>query len=198
MPEAMAPPTCRLALKEWAVTEQALARGEQILLLRKGGIREERREFRVMHPEFLIFPTYEHQREDLVAPRWRQELSTLLQQPRDTGEVVFSHWARVRETIEITEDRQVEALAPNYIWTPDYARSRLHWKPRSPLLVLLVRVYRLGMPRRSPLAPSYAGCKSWVSLEEEIELGQLTPVLGEREFQAKTDAIRAALAACGS
>ena len=37
----MLPDHCQIALKEWAVTVQALARGEQILLLRKGGIHED-------------------------------------------------------------------------------------------------------------------------------------------------------------
>ena len=62
------PDRCQIALKEWAVTVQALARGEQILLLRKGGIHEEGKDFRVIHPEFLLYSTYEHQREDLLKP----------------------------------------------------------------------------------------------------------------------------------
>ena len=38
-------PVCRIALKEWAVAVKALDRGEQIMLLRKGGIREEGKDF---------------------------------------------------------------------------------------------------------------------------------------------------------
>ena len=59
----MLPNRCQVALKEWAVTVNALAEGAQILLLRKGGIHEEGKDFRVIHPEFLLYPTYEHQRE---------------------------------------------------------------------------------------------------------------------------------------
>ena len=44
------------------------------LLLRKGGIREEHREFRVEHPEFLLFPTFEHQRADLIKSSSRAAL----------------------------------------------------------------------------------------------------------------------------
>ena len=62
----MLPSRCQIALKEWAVTVQALAQGRQVLLLRKGGIHEEGKDFRVVHPEFLLYPTYEHQREDLL------------------------------------------------------------------------------------------------------------------------------------
>ncbi|HEX5900007.1 MAG TPA: DUF1802 family protein, partial [Solirubrobacteraceae bacterium] len=34
-----------IAFKEWAVTVRALAEGEQLVTLRKGGIREERKHF---------------------------------------------------------------------------------------------------------------------------------------------------------
>ena len=45
-----------MALKEWAVTVRALAQGQQILLLRKGGIHESGKDFRVIHPQFLLYP----------------------------------------------------------------------------------------------------------------------------------------------
>ena len=51
----MSPEKCQVALKEWAVTVRALAQGQQILLLRKGGIHEEGKDFRVIHPEFLLY-----------------------------------------------------------------------------------------------------------------------------------------------
>ena len=60
------PATCQLALKEWAITVKALADGDQIMMLRKGGIHEESKDFRVVHPEFLLYPTYLHQKEDLL------------------------------------------------------------------------------------------------------------------------------------
>ena len=63
-----APAICQMALKEWAVTCQALARGEQVLLLRKGGIHEDSKDFRVIHREFLLYPTYEHQKRELLQP----------------------------------------------------------------------------------------------------------------------------------
>lgn len=125
------PARCRLALKEWAVTERALAQGEQVLLLRKGGIHEEGKEFRVVHREFLLYPTYEHQREDLLKLRYREELRAVLAEPHNPQQITLSQWARVQEVIEVTERQKVEALSPHYIWTTDYAEQRLHWKPRS-------------------------------------------------------------------
>src|SRR5579884_1921814 len=49
------------AFKEWAVACEAMAEGRQILLIRKGGLREEGNTFTVNDPEFFLLPTYEHQ-----------------------------------------------------------------------------------------------------------------------------------------
>src|SRR5680860_751649 len=55
-----------IAFKEWAVTVRALAEGEQLLTLRKGGIREEHKHFEIEHDRFFLYPTFDHQRNDLV------------------------------------------------------------------------------------------------------------------------------------
>ena len=55
------------ALKEWAVTIAALAAGDQVLIVRKGGIGEKR--FELPHPRFYLFPTYAHQRPELLEGR---------------------------------------------------------------------------------------------------------------------------------
>ena len=69
------PPDCSLALKEWAVAVGALAEGKQILILRKGGVHKDDKEFRVVHPEFLLYPTYEHQKAELLKDSYREDLS---------------------------------------------------------------------------------------------------------------------------
>jgi hypothetical protein len=55
-----------IAFKEWAVTVRALAEGEQLITLRKGGIREPDKHFALEHERFFLYPTFDHQREDLV------------------------------------------------------------------------------------------------------------------------------------
>ena len=54
------PGVSTLALKEWAVVVNALPTDRQIMVLRKGGIHRDDKDFRIVHPEFLLFPTYEH------------------------------------------------------------------------------------------------------------------------------------------
>ena len=41
-------------------------KGEQLLTLRKGGIREENRHFEIEHDRFFLYPTFDHQRNDCV------------------------------------------------------------------------------------------------------------------------------------
>ena len=52
--DQMLPDNCQMALKEWAITIEALAQGDQVLLLRKGGIHEDGKDFRIIHREFLF------------------------------------------------------------------------------------------------------------------------------------------------
>src|SRR3982750_2876088 len=57
----------RVGFKEWALVCEALGRGEQSVLLRKGGIAEGRGGFGFRHDEFFLFPTFFH--EQLVKVR---------------------------------------------------------------------------------------------------------------------------------
>ena len=43
-----------IAFKEWAVTVRALAEGEQLVTLRKGGIREENKHFELEYDRFFF------------------------------------------------------------------------------------------------------------------------------------------------
>ena len=189
----MLPDRCQIALKEWAITVEALAQGEQILLLRKGGIHESGKDFRVIHPEFLLYSTYEHQREDLLKPASRPALEQLLSATPRSESITFSHWARAEEIIEVEAQDRVDDLAPYHIWTDEYAQSRLRWKPMLPLSILLLRVYRMEQPVTVPYIKEYGGCTSWVDILPRVDLGQLQPVLDDAEFQRQVDAIKGSL-----
>ena len=187
------PDKCQMALKEWAITCEAIGRGEQILLLRKGGIHEEGKDFRVIHREFLLYPTYEHQKADLLREEHQPTLAEMLGRPRDDKQITFTHLARAEEVLEIEEQGLVDDLAPHYIWTTDYAQSRLRWKPMLPLSVMLLRAYRLEAPVTVPWLPEYSGCTSWVEVLTDVPLGRMEPVLDDAEFQAQVDAIKGGL-----
>ena len=184
---------CQMALKEWAITCEAIGHGDQILLLRKGGIHEDGKDFRVIHREFLLYPTYEHQKADLLRPEHQPALEALLERPRDDKQITFTHFAMAEEVLELEDQGKVDDLAPHYIWTTGYAQSRLRWKPMLPLTVMLLRAYRLENPVTVPWIPEYIGCTSWVEILADVSLGRMEPVLTDEEFRAQVDAIKGSL-----
>ena len=189
----MLPDKCQMALKEWAVTVEAMAKGDQVLLLRKGGIHEDGKDFRVIHREFLFYPTYLHQKEDLLQPAYQPALRKLLEQPQDNDRITFSYWARAEDLLEISEQEKVDNLKPHHIWTTAYAQSKLHWKPMLPMSVLFLRIYKLEQPATVPYLPEYGGCTSWVEVLSDVNLGRMEPVLNDAEFQRRCDDIKRSL-----
>ena len=69
-----------IAFKEWAVTVRALAEGEQLLTLRKGGIREPDKHFKLDYDRFFLYPTFDHQCADLVRESHQPELARALEE----------------------------------------------------------------------------------------------------------------------
>ena len=188
-----------IALKEWAVTVRALAEGEQLLTLRKGGIREEHKHFELEHERFFLYPTFDHQRNDVVRDAHTPELRRALEEgvwpdgdpptqalTRDGGipqpeRVRVRAWAEVAGHYTVTDPRIVSELSPFYIWTTDYAQKRLSWKPRHPLHVVLLRTYRIPRPVTVRVRGDYAGCRSWLEIARDLPF-EGTPVLADDEF----------------
>ena len=186
-------PKSTMALKEWAVTIKALDEGIQTILFRKGGIHEEGREFRIEHDRFLLYPTYEHQREELLKDKFRKELYTILHDLNDTKTLKIRNWATISHIAEITQMAQINALSPYYIWNNDYLYERLKWRPRKPLYMLFLKVYRLLEPKTIVIIPEYSGCKSWVNMRKEFSLVESRPVLNDHEFDQSLETIKSIL-----
>ena len=121
----MLPNQSQIAFKEWAVTVNALAQGRQVLLMRKGGIHEVTKDFRVAHPEFLLYPTYEHQNADLLKASSQSLFEETLTNSIPTDTITFSIWAQLTETIKVVELEKVQELSNHHIWTNQYTESRL-------------------------------------------------------------------------
>jgi len=186
------------ALKEWAAIVHALATGEQVVDLRKGGLREDGRHFAVQSDRFYWYPTYEHQRADLVKPAYAHWVDT--SEPADRSITVYA-WAEVVATAELTEPQQVEAVAGKSIWSTEYATARLKWKSRDPLWVLLLRTYLLDTPITIPYTDAYGGCTSWVDLDGlPADPTQVpgAPALSDVAFEGRARGVRDALAEVGA
>ena len=168
------------ALKEWAVAVEALERGETALVVRKGGIRE--KTFAVPKTRFLFFKSYEHQKADQLKPAYHDLLRSIPQR-RDDEPVIFTSFAEVYRAYEVSEAEELEALDPHHIWTHEYAESRLKWRPKKPLTVLVLKAYLLPQPMVLEYRESYGGCKSWIELEESSPTAGSRPALEELSFE---------------
>ena len=139
------------AYKEWATIVHALLEGEQVLDVRKGGIREAGRHFALQGTRFWLYPTAEHQKPELLKEPYRHWIDLAHAAP--VGEpIVIEGWADLVRVATITEQEQLDAISSKLVWTPDYAASRLGWKKRDPLYVLALRVHRLLEPVTVPNA----------------------------------------------
>src|SRR3979490_2332962 len=171
-----------IAFKEWALTVRAPAEGEQLPTLRKGGIREPDKHFKLDHERFFLYPTFDHQRSDLVRESHQPELSRALEEGggsdgeppphalhRD-GELAqpdrvrIRAWAEVAGHYTVTDRRAVDALPPYYVWTTDYAEKRLAWKRPHPLHVILLRTSLFPRPVIVQVRVQYGGCRSWLEI----------------------------------
>src|SRR6201989_3223066 len=80
IPVLLPPFPMPISFKEWAVTVRALAEGEQLVTLRKGGLRDDRKHFELDHDRFFLYPTFEHRRNDVVRASHQPELRRALEE----------------------------------------------------------------------------------------------------------------------
>ncbi len=177
-----------IAFKEWAVVVDALGRGEQVLIFRKGGIREQRGEFHAGHHEFWLFPTQYHETERSVIPSKRPVLSEMAAiPPRDFVDIEY--YVVADAVLTITDIECVKRLQGRHIWSEQVLQERFQFGHEAGLHALLTRVYRRPEPERFALRESYGGCKSWVELERSLSTEGLTPVLGDVEYRVQREGI---------
>ncbi len=182
------------ALKEWAVVCDALASGQQSVLLRKGGIIEETRDFQLVEQRFLMYPTYEHQNLDSVQAPYREGFQTTLANKPSDDIVRIDAWAEVTDLFLTHDLDALLELADLYAWSEDYIRMRMAYKPRKPMNVVIVRAHRLPKTVDVPVEEHFAGCKSWVPLAEAVPLDGSVHALAEDEHDLRVKRVATVLA----
>jgi hypothetical protein len=183
------------ALKEWAVVCRALREGHQSVLLRKGGIIEETRDFALVERRFLMYATYEHQDVNSVQEPYRDWFAATLADRPPADVVRIDTWAEVTDLFLTHDLEALVALGDAYAWSADYIRMRMAYKPRKPMNVVVVRAFALPASVDVPVEEHFAGCKSWVPLDTAVELDGSAPVLTDDEHVRRVGAIADALQA---
>ncbi|MDY6936405.1 MAG: DUF1802 family protein [Cyanobacteriota bacterium] len=181
--------TLNHALKEWSVAVDALVEGKTIVLLRKGGIREERGKFSVDFDRAILYPTYEHQQPDLLKPEYT-DLVTPVESGWHPERVSIPGWAEITHIWKISERSTVASLLPYHIWNERFVSERFNWKPKQPLYVLLLRAYRFESVCDIAYRDEYGGCRSWLEIDETLDVDTQHPAIGDTEYQEQVDRIQ--------
>lgn len=170
----------------------ALGRGDQIIILRKGGIGEGRGGFQIEHNRFFLFPTLFHQQRESVQPaaqiRYDQLASKL-----SPASVHLEFFAEVVDWKFLESLDAALRLRGQHIWREEVIRERFDWGATSSIYAMALRIFRLPRPVELTMRAEYGGCKSWVELESAIPTTDAQPVLTDREFDVRLARFHCAL-----
>jgi hypothetical protein len=168
-----------VGFKEWAAVCEALGRGAQNIILRKGGIAEGRDGFSFQHREFFLFPTWFHEQPGKV-----RSVNIPESKP---GVIEIKLFAKLELTRVIKSRPIAEALEPLHILQPDVVRERFEYD-RLGLHVGFLRVFHVVPSWAAfPSDRKYGGCRSWVKLPVPVPEVRLDPVLSETEHAGRRD-----------
>jgi hypothetical protein len=162
------------SLKEWSNVVAALAAGEQVILIRKGGIADPG--FGVEAERFYLYPTYFHQGES-----------------ENRASVSITHWCEVVRTWTVRDAAALDRLAPHVVLPRETLDARYRFRPDQALYVIAVRTFALPVAVEIGFTDTYGGCRSWISIDDEIDVDGSAAVLPEPELQARLDAIASLL-----
>jgi hypothetical protein len=182
-----------IALKEWAVVCDLLLDGKLAILLRKGGIHESGGPgvFELEHPRFLLYPTWAHQKLEMVQPRFHSRV----QVQAEPGTVTLAGMAEVGRIWQVQDRAALDLIENLHCWTAAQIDMRFHYKPENPLYLMALRVYRLTRPKTVANTAAYGGCRSWVPLApaDVVDETGAMPVLDDAAFAARVESVQGVL-----
>ena len=183
----------RVALKEWAVLVDAMARGDLIAMIRKGGIRENRAGFDVRHDRFLLYPTYFHEKRNELAERFHPTLDAAHADRPPDGMIQLRYVANVAAVWQVTELERLRAIGAEHGLTWGAVESRFRYREDPRVHVVAVCIARLATAVTLPELRRYTGCVSWVKLDESVDAGGAQPVLDDASFASRLRVLENAL-----
>ena len=179
------------AFKEWAVVVDALIRGEQIVILRKGGIREGKAGFHAKANRFWLFPTQFHQqRESVIESAWQRFQA--VQSAFGCEKTAPIHaMAEIAQSWELEDWTRIARLGGQHVWRESAVKERFERGRKKALFAWIVRVYRLERPISVPVIAKYGGCRSWIHLDSPMPSGEgLIPALSDADFARRAARFR--------
>ena len=173
---------------------EALKGGHQIILLRKGGLADKGKVFALEDTEFFLYPTYLHQQVEFVKRDYLPDFIAASTPRTPDDQVRIDTYAVAVDAIPVASREALERLDGLHVWNHRFLDQRLQWKPEAPAWVVLVRAYRLPRPVILKEERRYRGCRSWVTLDQELATSGATSVIADNPFAQRVEAVKDALA----
>ena len=161
------------SLKEWSSVIDALGRGDQVVLIRKGGIADPK--FGVEAERFYLYPTFFHQ------------------QQSEPDEVTITHWCEVVRSWRVNDLETLYRLESLVVMSRETLETRYRFRPDQALHVIGVRTFALACPQTIAIKPEYLGCRSWVSVDDEIDLDGSVMVLSDAQLKHRLSVVSSQL-----
>ena len=175
-----------VAFKEWQLVADALASGEQSVLLRKGGISEGKAGFQWLHDRFFLFPSLFHEQAGQVAllpdgsPRSWSPLPGVAE-----DEIVFSVYVETLATGRIADWEEVQRLAPYHIWREEIVRERFDWGDEPGIAWAVVKAWKLVDPWVLKDRATFGGCRSWFGMPADEGGGWSVRLANAQEIEPR-------------
>lgn len=179
-----------IALKEWSIVCDLLIEGRLAIVLRKGGIHESSGPgvFELEHPRFVLFPTWLHQRPEMIKEEHRDRVVVFEEEP---SEMTFHGVGEAATIWQVPSRRAFDELEDMHCWTKEQIDMRFNYKPDRPLYLMAIRAYALNEPVTIENHTEYSGCRSWVPLRpgDEIDDSNLIPAMSDQAFDALVERV---------
>lgn len=173
------------ALKEWAAVIRALLAGDQIVLLRKGGIADAG--FGIEAERFYLFPTNFHQGQNQFKPEFAHHAVGSL--PSEASRISIHGWAEVVSAQRCSDLERLMRLDPFVIFTEQTIQQRYRFRADQAVQVMVVRAWRLPQPVLIENRDEYSGCRSWMSVDDPIDISGSIAAVSDLEFEERRGAI---------
>ena len=180
--------------KEWKLVCDAMERGEQAVIFRKGGISEGKHGFQWLHREFFVFPTYFHEQASRLRLSWEPEEE---EPTKDRAEVEVRVFAKIVKTWEISDLAKARALEDLHVWKDEVIKERFGYGENDGLSLALVHLSKLPETWSLTNRKGFGGCRSWLGLPENEglpddwrqQLLEITPAEQLAEIEKRIDSI---------
>lgn len=157
-------------LKEWNATLESLGQGKQSILIRN---------YKTNVSEFLLYPTVSYASKDNYLESFQNKYQSFVEKnslpEKKDNKVSIKYFATLEEIIE----KPISKIPSDkyYIWTKDHVKNYMTGKTA---FIWILKVYKLKKPYWAEPTP---GAIRYANLENEVSLGDMEPVLSDKQFK---------------